>query len=559
MNSSSRRSALPEWTALEQHAGRLYQLHLRDLFHHEPERATQFSLRVGALFLDYSKQRIDTAQMAALLALAQAVHLPQAIEALFSGQHVNPSEDRPALHTALRLPRDHVLPLADGADVVPQVHASLDRMRSIVEQIHSRQWRGFSGHAITDVINIGVGGSDLGPLMASHALSDCADARAQSLRLHFVSSIDGTQIADLLTSLRPETSLFLVSSKSFTTVDTMSNARTVLGWMKQAIDDEALLLRHHFIGISADPERMRAWGIPEQNQIVFWDWVGGRFSLWSGIGLPVALRLGMKGFEQMLAGAHAMDCHFRTTALANNLPVLMGLVSVWNASFLDINAQTVLPYDGRLKYLPAYLTQLEMESNGKSVDFQGQRVDYATCPILWGDIGSNAQHAFYQLLHQGTQAVSCEFIAPIRRYDQVQGAARALLQRQQELMLANCLAQSRVLMLGDAALAEPEAAPEFKRYFGNQPSSTLLLDELSPATLGALLAAYEHKVYVMSVLWGINPFDQWGVELGKKIAHDTLHMVQGTASRQADASTDQLVQEIRGALQENPNRTGVSS
>jgi glucose-6-phosphate isomerase len=326
-------------------------------------------------------------------------------------------------------------------------------------------------------------------------------------------------------------------------LDTLSNARTALQWMREETGDEELMRRHHFIGVSASPERMAEWGIPECNQIPFWEWVGGRFSLWSAIGLPVALQLGMRGFRDMLAGAYFMDQHFRDTPLADNLPVLLGLVGVWNATFLDIRAHAVLPYDGRLKFFPSYLTQLEMESNGKSVSRAGEALDYSTCPVLWGDVGPNAQHAFYQLLHQGTQAVSSDFIAPIRRYDDHHHNNELLIQHQ--LALANCLAQSRVLMLGDACVENGGTAPEFRRYRGNQPSTTLLLDALTPYTLGALVALYEHKVFVMSVIWDINPFDQWGVELGKKIADSTYQALQSASPARFDASTDALLQRIR--------------
>jgi glucose-6-phosphate isomerase len=436
-----------------------------------------------------------------------------------------------------------------GRNVIPDVQDSLARMESVVARVHSRQWRGWSGRAITDVVNIGVGGSDLGAYMACTALGEFAAPQAPDLRLHFVSSIDGTQIADLLRSLRPETTLFIVSSKSFTTVDTLSNARTALQWMTSEYDDVEMLLRHHFIGVSANPARMTEWGLPEANQIVFWDWVGGRFSLWSAVGLPLALKTGMAGFRDLLAGARFMDRHFRDTPLQDNLPVLLGLIGVWNATFLDIRAHAVLPYDGRLKFFPTYLSQLEMESNGKSVSRDGHPLPYSTCPVLWGDVGPNAQHAFYQLLHQGTQAVSCDFIAPVRRYSD---ARHDSLQLQHQLALANCLAQSRVLMLGDDCVAGGSAAPEFRRYRGNQPSTTLLLDKLTPYSLGALLALYEHKVFVMSVIWDINPFDQWGVELGKQIADATFQALATGAGDRFDGSTEALMRHIKAAARKQP-------
>lgn len=534
------RSALPAWQRLRQLAAGARDRHLRELWG-DAGRAEAFSRTAGPLYLDFSKQRLDGDELDALLALARACDLEGATQALLDGAPVNTTEGRPALHSALRAAPDEAVTVA-GRDVIPDVQDSLARMESVVTRVHSRQWRGWSGRAITDVVNIGVGGSDLGAYMACAALGEFAAPAAPDLRLHFVSSIDGTQIADLLGSLRPDTTLFIVSSKSFTTVDTLSNARTALQWMLAENDDAALLLRHHFIGVSASSARMREWGLPEANQIVFWDWVGGRFSLWSAVGLPLALKIGMAGFRELLAGARFMDRHFRDTPLTDNLPVLLGLIGVWNATFLDIRAHAVLPYDGRLKHFPTYLSQLEMESNGKSVSRKGAPLEYATCPVLWGEVGPNAQHAFYQLLHQGTQAVSCDFIAPVRRYS---AARHDSLQLQHQLALANCLAQSRVLMLGDDCVADGESAPEFRRYRGNQPSTTLLLDKLTPYSLGALLALYEHKVFVMSVIWDINPFDQWGVELGKRIADATLQALVTGTEGDFDASTEALLRHIR--------------
>ena len=538
---STARNALSQWQAVVAQVPIWQQRHLRDVWSDSAsdgaQRALELTRQQEGFLLDFSKQRLDASVLNDLLALAEACELPRAIERLLGGARVNQSEDRAALHTALRLPASASL-VVDGEDVVPAVHESLSRMRDIVARIHAQQWRGVTGEAMRDVVSIGVGGSDLGPYLATQALNEFTPPEARDLRVHFVSSIDGTQLADLLDHLRPETTLFVVASKSFSTIDTLSNAETAIAWMRSRISDRARILRHHFIGVSAKPEKMTAYGIPESNQIRFWDWVGGRFSLWSGIGLPIALKLGMSGFEELLAGAHAMDTHFTTAPLADNLPVLMGLLQVWNSTFLGINGQAILPYDARLKLFPSYLTQLEMESNGKSVDRLGTPIDYATCPILWGEVGSNAQHAFYQLLHQGTQPVACDFIAPIRRYSRDDDAGSSL-QYQQELTLANCLAQSRVLMLGD------DTRQGHHYYRGNQPSSTLLFDALTPQRLGQLIALYEHKVYVASVLWNINPFDQWGVELGKQIATATHTVMAGHASADDyDASTQQLLRVI---------------
>lgn len=534
------RTRLPAWQRLQESLSVWRTRHLREVWADEGEaRAAAFTRRWDGLLLDFSKQRLSQHVLDDLLTLARECDLENAVGHLLRGDIVNQSEGRPALHTALRLPRTASLPV-DGEDVVPAVHASIDRMRHVVQRIHARQWRGVTGEAITDVVSIGVGGSDLGPFLVTNALAEFAPEAAKGLRLHFVSSIDGTQIADLLDTLRPETTLFIVASKSFSTIDTLSNAETALTWMLARIPDRERVLRHHVIGVSANPAKMADYGIPESNQIPFWEWVGGRFSLWSAIGLPIALKLGMEGFEQLLAGAHAVDTHFAETPLADNLPVLMGLLMVWNSTFLDINGQAILPYDARLKLFPSYLTQLEMESNGKSVDREGHAIDYDTCPILWGDVGSNAQHAFYQLLHQGTQPVACDFIVPIHRYSRDDEAGTAL-QNQHLLSLANCFAQARVLMFGD------DSQHGHKHYRGNQPSTTLLLDALTPYSLGQLIALYEHKVYVASVIWNINPFDQWGVELGKKIAtttHGALVEKEPDLSPY-DPSTRQLLQAVR--------------
>lgn len=544
------RSELPEWCYLQGKAKAMSHVHLRDLAN-DQERHDALTVKTGPFFLDISKQKLDVATLQGLIRLAESVNLPQAIQGLIGGEVVNNTEGRPALHSALRLPSTAKL-MVNQQDVVPNVHESLAKIRQIVERIHSRQWRGFSGRAITDVVNIGVGGSDLGPFMACQALSEFVPPEASQLHVHFVSSIDGTQLSDLLGTLKPETTLFIVSSKSFTTIDTLSNAHTAMQWMLKSMADKELILAHHFIGVSAQPKKMNTWGIPENNQILFWEWVGGRFSLWSGIGLPIALKIGMANFEAMLAGAHFIDNEFSQKPLAQNLPVLLGLMGVWNATFLDIRAHSVLPYDGRLKFFPSYLSQLEMESNGKSVDKQGKPLDYSTCPVLWGEVGPNAQHAFYQLLHQGTQPVSCDFIAPIKRYTGTlySPEAQKSLQTQHQLALANCFAQSRVLMLGDASTDSDENTPNFKRYRGNQPSTTLLLDELTPYTLGGLVALYEHKVFVMSVIWDINPFDQWGVELGKKIADTMTQALSTDQQKNFDASTNALLAIINQTTQE---------
>ena len=517
---------------------------LNDLFAKRPSRGLEFHTAACGIYADFSKQKIDDTIFEALLNLAHTCNLPNQIRQLLAGAPVNDTENRAALHTALRLPKDSVLWL-NGVNVVEQVHTSLEQLEHLVDRIRSGVWRGYSGKAMTDVVNIGVGGSDLGPLMATTALAEWADT---DIRVHFVSNMDGTQLDGLLKVLNPKTTLFIISSKSFGTVDTLSNAKTALAWLLASHANQDTVLRRHFIGISTRRDKMTAWGIHPDNQLMLWDWVGGRFSMWSAIGLAIAVKIGMANFRQLLAGAHAMDEHFARADFRHNLPVILGLLGVWNSTFLGIHAHAVLPYDGRLAFFPNYLTQLEMESNGKSVNWDGQAVDYNTCPILWGDIGSNAQHAFYQLLHQGTQKVSCDFIAPIRRYTDAQQPNINLIE-QHRLSLANCLAQSQVLAFGNQALRQSSTADaqhNFKQYRGDQPSTTLLLDSLSPKTLGALIALYEHKVFVMSVIWQINPFDQWGVEVGKVMANSVFAALNDPqTSANFDSSTNALLDVIQ--------------
>jgi glucose-6-phosphate isomerase len=514
------------WKALEQQLeGGMREVHLKTLFQQSPRFET-FYLEAAGIQMDLSKQRWTTEVREQLLSLAREAGVPEAVQRLLSGERVNHTEDRPALHTALRLPRDARLEV-EGVDVVGEVHATLDKMETLVNKLLNGQWRGATGKPITDVVNLGVGGSDLGPLMVTSALTDFEPDDVFEVSTHFASTMDGSQLADFLSWLNPETTLFILSSKSFGTIDTLSNASTALDWIATRLGgDEALIKRFHFVGVSTKPEKMTEWGIDPANQLLFWDWVGGRYSLWSAIGLPIAIRVGMDNFRQLLAGAHAMDEHFRTADLAENLPVQLGLIGIWNVNFLDIRSHAVLPYDGRLKHLPGYFQQLEMESNGKSVTNNDDVVDYSTCPVIWGEIGPNGQHAFYQLLHQGTQPVACDFIAPVNRYNDVEDERfRDDLMAQHRLALANCFAQSRVLMLGDDAVKSESTPPSYKRYRGNQPSSTLMFDSLNPATLGALIALYEHKVFVQGVIWDIDSFDQWGVELGKKIATETEEII----------------------------------
>ncbi|WP_415893553.1 glucose-6-phosphate isomerase [Neptuniibacter sp. PT8_73] len=536
-------TASTAWTSLKSHATDMSHSHISTLFKQEPDRFSQFTFEQKELLLDLSKQKITSETITLLKELTEEKQLSTWIKKLFQGDHINDSENRPALHTALRSPANFSIPLA-GKNIVTEVHDNLARMEKIVERIHSGQWRGYTGHSIDTVVNIGVGGSDLGPFMACKALSENSPEIARKLKVYFVSSMDGSQLADLLDQLNPARTLFIISSKSFTTIDTLANAQTAKEWLKQSSNSgtEATLVARHFIGVSANPEKVLEWGIPKSNQLEFWDWTGGRYSMWSTIGLPIALKLGMSGFKELLAGAHEMDEHFKAAPFEQNLPVLLAMIGIWNINFLNINAHAILPYDGRLSHIPAYLEQLEMESNGKSVDRQGDRVNHKTCPILWGEVGTNAQHAFYQLLHQGTEAVMCDFIVSARRYHDTDNSE---LQHQHQLNLANCLAQSRILALGDSVLEGAETAPAYKRYKGDQPCTTIMLDELTPFTFGQLIALYEHKVFVQSVIWNINPFDQWGVELGKKVATSLLDAFDFNGDKpNFDSSTNGLLNRI---------------
>lgn len=527
------------------------QHHLNELFADDSTRFEQFSVVLEPIIFDFSKHRIDRTAVDSLVQWAHARDLTSWIKTLFSSTAINYTEQRSAMHWALRLPKCDQQHQA----IADQIHEQLQKMYALVNKIHEGQYRGATGEVIQDVVNIGVGGSDLGPLMVSHALSDFKKSTQKPLNLHFVSTIDGSQLSELLHKLRPETTLFIISSKSFGTIDTLSNAQTVRLWLEKALGQETQTLKHHFIGVSTKPEKMTTWGIAPENQFLLWDWVGGRYSLWSCIGLPIALTIGVDGFKQFLAGAYALDQHFQNAPFEQNIPVLMGLLGAWNNNFLDIQTHAVLPYDGRLKYFASYLQQLEMESNGKSIQRNGEKVEWDTCPIVWGEVGPNAQHAFYQLLHQGTHSVSCDFIAPIQRYNANQFTyvdnAEALIE-QHHLALSNCLAQSRLLAFGNQALDQSELSslPEYKKYEGNQPSSTILMQEMNPYSLGMLIAMYEHKVFVQSVLWNINPFDQWGVEKGKEIANQLLPILEGSSNDWStlDASTQGLLKILLGKI-----------
>ena len=543
---SKRKTALKQ--QLRDAANRHNSLHLNELFT-QKNRFEKFSVQCDQIVFDYSKHRMDQQVLDSLLAFAESNELAAWIQRFFSEEKINYTEQRAAMHWALRQPVDH----KKFPQINRQVHQQLERMYALVDKLHAGQYRGATGEVIQDVVNIGVGGSDLGPVMVSHALSDYKVKTVKPLAVHFVSTMDGSQLSELLHQLRPETTLFIISSKSFGTIDTLSNAQTVRQWLEKSLGKSESLLKNHFIGVSTKPEKMTKWGIAAENQLLLWDWVGGRYSLWSCIGLPIALSIGVEGFKQLLAGAYAVDEHFQKAPFEKNIPVLMGLLGVWNNNFLNIQTHAVLPYDGRLKYFAAYLQQLEMESNGKSVQRNGEKVQLDTCPIVWGEVGPNAQHAFYQLLHQGSHSVSCDFIAPVKRYNANQFTyvenAEALIE-QHHLALSNCLAQSRLLAFGNQALDQKELAnlPLYQQYSGNQPSTTILLQELNPYSLGMLITLYEHKVFVQSVLWNINPFDQWGVEKGKEIANQLLPILNGDEKDLStlDVSTQGLIQILLG-------------
>src|SRR5688572_21844708 len=511
----------PQWQALESHAAGMRDKHLRDLFASDPQRSVNLSRTTDLnLLFDFSRQRLDAQTLQLLIELADARGLRERIDAMFRGDKINSTEGRAVLHTALRNRSDRAIQV-DGQDVMPEVKASLQKMRAFVEGIHGGRIHGHTGKTFTDIVNIGIGGSDLGIVMATEAL---ARYRNRNLRLHCVSNIDGVQLGDVLDKVDAARTLFVVCSKTFSTLETLTNAKIARQWIVDRLGEGAPA--RHFAAVSTNAKAMDAFLIPPQNRFTMWDWVGGRYSVWSAVGLSVALALGMDQFELMLEGAHEMDQHFASAPFEKNLPVLMGLIGVWNRNFLGMDSLAVLPYDQRLHRFPAYLQQLEMESNGKRTTLEGAPVGYGTGTVIWGEPGSNAQHSFFQLLHQGTANVALDFIAPVN--------ASSPYQQQQNLALANCFAQAQAFAFGQTAeqvradlsakgvaAAEVERLTPHKLHPGNRPSSILLFPRLGPKTLGRLIALYEHKVYTQSVIWDINAFDQWGVELGKKLA-DTL-------------------------------------
>jgi glucose-6-phosphate isomerase len=530
----------PAWSALQAQVDLLRSQSLRELFAADPQRGERLVLEAGGIYLDYSKQRISDETLRRLLALADEAGLRERIDAMFAGQRINTSESRAVLHVALRAPRGADI-RCDGVNVVPQVHQVLDRMAAFADRVRAGAWLGHDGRRMRNVVNIGIGGSDLGPVMAYEALRHYS---ARDLRFRFVSNVDGTDLAEALHDLDAAETLFIVSSKTFTTQETMANALSARAWALSQLGGHAEAVGKHFAAVSTHAQAVADFGIQADNVFGFWDWVGGRYSMDSAIGLSTMLAIGPRHFEAMLGGFHRIDEHFRQAPFERNLPLLLGLLAVWNTSFLGAATHAVLPYEQYLKRLPAYLQQLTMESNGKRVTLDGQRVDYATSPVVWGEPGTNGQHSFYQLLHQGTQIVPCDFIAFARSLNP--------LARHHDMLLANVLAQSQALAFGKTAQevraeGTPEALVPHRVFEGNRPSNTLLLDQLTPAALGSLVALYEHSVFTQAALWQINAFDQWGVELGKVLAQRILPALESPTdpSLEHDSSTNTLIRHYR--------------
>jgi glucose-6-phosphate isomerase len=543
MLANHRFTDLPAYSQLQDHYDSLKDRHLRDLFAEDPERFSTFSRQFNDILLDFSKNRITSETLGLLTQLAEQAELKDAIGKMFSGDKINRTEDRAVLHVALRN-RANTPILVDGKDVMPDVNAVLDHMKSFTERIRSGEWKGYTGEAITDVVNIGIGGSDLGPVMVTEALKPYADDK--KLRVHFVSNVDGVHIYETLQTVRPETTLFLIASKTFTTQETMTNAQSARQWFLDAANDEAAIAKH-FAALSTNQKDVEKFGIDPANMFGFWDWVGGRYSLWSAIGLSIALYIGFDNFEELLDGAHAMDEHFRDTPLDQNLPVILGLLGIWYNNFFGAQTEAILPYDQYMHRFAAYFQQGDMESNGKSMDRDGKPVDYQTGPIIWGEPGTNGQHAFYQLIHQGTKLIPCDFLAP--------AISQRPIGEHHKILMANYFAQTEALMNGKT---EEEAAGElrksgkseeeinvlapFKMFSGNRPTNSILFKKLTPRTLGSLIALYEHKIFTQGVIWDIFSFDQWGVELGKQLASRILPELQDDAPVSThDSSTNGLM------------------
>jgi glucose-6-phosphate isomerase len=533
---------LAAWKDLEAHYQEISALHMRDLFISDPERFEEFSLRLDDILFDYSKNRITRKTMDLLIELAQQSGLAEMIEAMFSGEKINNTEGRAVLHVALRNRSNRQI-LVDGKDVMPEVNRVLEKMRVFSDSVRSGEWKGYTGKAITDVVNIGIGGSDLGPQMVTAALAHYAHPNIHS---HFVSNIDGTHLAETLKRVGPETTLFIIASKTFTTQETMTNAKSAKEWFLAEAKDAGAVAKH-FVAVSTNTDAVSNFGIDPKNMFEFWDWVGGRYSLWSAIGLPIVLSIGMASFEELLSGAHKVDEHFRTTPFEKNIPVIMGLLGIWYNNFFGAETHAILPYDQYMYRFPAYFQQGDMESNGKGVTKEGEKVNYSTGPIIWGEPGTNGQHAFYQLIHQGTKLIPCDFLAP--------ALSQNPMGNHHTILIANFLAQTEALMKGKSeeevraeltgsglSGQELEILVPAKTFEGNRPTNSFVFKKLTPETLGSLIALYEHKIFTQGVIWKINSFDQMGVELGKQLAKIIEPELEGDESISShDSSTNGLI------------------
>jgi glucose-6-phosphate isomerase len=528
------------WKSLAAHSRQIQKLHLRKLFAEDAKRGQRFTTQAAGLFLDYSKNRVTEKTLKLLVRLAEESGLRAMKDAMFSGEKINVTEHRAVLHVALRAPKEAVI-LVDGKNVVPEVHAVLDRMADFSNRVRSGEWKGHTGKRIKNIVNIGIGGSDLGPVMAYEALKHYSE---RSLTFRFVSNVDAIDFVEAVRDLDPAETLFIVSSKTFTTLETMTNAETARDWLLNGLGGNRAAVARHFVAVSTNAAKVSAFGIDPANMFGFWDWVGGRYSMDSAIGLSTMLALGPDNFRAMLAGFHEMDEHFRTAPFEKNLPVLLGLLAVWHAGFFGAETVAVLPYEQYLKRFPAYLQQLTMESNGKHVTREGRKVNYQTGPIYWGEPGTNGQHSFYQLIHQGTRLIPCDFIAF--------GHALTSLGRHHDMLLANVLAQAEALAFGKTAdEVKAEGTPDWlvphRVFEGNRPSNMILAERLTPEILGALVALYEHSVFTQGIIWNINSFDQWGVELGKALAQRIIPELEGEAAPKLkhDSSTNNLIRRCR--------------
>jgi glucose-6-phosphate isomerase len=537
--STTRLRDLPAWKALETHFGEVRDRHLRELFAVDPGRGERLTVEAAGLYLDYSKHRITDATLKLLLQLAQESGLRERIDAMFRGDAINVTEHRSVLHVALRAPKGETI-LVDGKDVVPEVHAVLDKMSGFSEKIRGGEWKGFTGKRIRNIVNIGIGGSDLGPVMAYEALKHYSD---RSLTFRFVSNVDGTDFAEATRDLDPVETLFIVASKTFTTLETMTNAQTARAWCLAALHDEKAIAKH-FVAVSTNAAEVSKFGIDTANMFEFWDWVGGRYSMEAAIGLSTMIAIGPENYRAMLAGSHAMDEHYRTAPFDRNLPAILGLLTVWYTDFFNAETVAVLPYDQYLKRFPAYLQQLTMESNGKSVTLDGQRVDYATGPVYWGEPGTNGQHSFYQLIHQGTRLIPCDFIGFYRSLNP--------LGEHHDILMSNVFAQAEALAFGKTAEeVKAEGTPDWlvphRTFDGNRPSNVILAEKLTPEILGTLVALYEHSVFTAGTIWRINSFDQWGVELGKVLAKRIIPELEAKDEPKLahDSSTNALIRRYR--------------